>query len=105
MNVYILVEGKRTEKKVYPAWLSILTPHLKKVNIAGDVSDDNYYLISGEGYPSLLSHLKNAIDEVNEISKFRYLVLCLVRKKKQYNPGCEINTYLKRNSVYCKMPN
>lgn len=77
MNVYILVEGKRTEKKVYPAWLSILTPHLKKVDIVGDVSDDNYYLISGEGYPSLLSHLKNAIEEVNEISKFRYLVLCL----------------------------
>ena len=97
MNVYILVEGKRTEKKVYPAWLSILTPHLKKVNIAGDVSDDNYYLISGEGYPSLLSHLKNAIEEVNEISKFRYLVLCLDAEEETVQSRIdEINTYLKR---------
>lgn len=52
------IEGKRTEKKVYPAWLSILTPHLKKVNIAGDVSDDNYYLISGEGYPFFIVPFK-----------------------------------------------
>ena len=97
MNVYILVEGKRTEKKVYPAWLSILTPHLKKVDIAGDVSDDNYYLISGEGYPSLLSHLKNAIEEVNEISKFQYLVLCLDAEEETVQGRIdEINTYLKR---------
>lgn len=77
MNLYFLVEGKRTERKVYPMWLSILKPELTKVNYAVDVQSNNYYLISGEGYPSLLSHLENAIDEVNEIDKFDYLILCL----------------------------
>ncbi len=31
MNIYFLVEGKRTERKVYPAWLSYILPELKQV--------------------------------------------------------------------------
>lgn len=31
MNLYFLVEGKRTERKVYPAWLAYLLPELKQV--------------------------------------------------------------------------
>ena len=77
MNLYFLVEGKRTERKVYPMWLPILRPELAKVDHVLDVENNNYYLISGEGYPSLLNHLEHAIDEVNEIDKFDYLILCL----------------------------
>lgn len=77
MNLYFLVEGKRTERKVYPMWLSILKPAMVKVNYAADANDNNYYLMSGEGYPSLLNHLENAIAEINEIGKYDYLILCV----------------------------
>ena len=77
MNVYFLVEGRRTERKVYPQWLSVLTPELKRIEFAADVAVNNYYLISGEGYPSLLRHLQNAIADVNAIGKYDYLVVCL----------------------------
>lgn len=77
MNLYFLVEGKRTERKVYPMWLSILKPAMVKVNYAADANDNNYYLMSGEGYPSLLNHLENAIAEINEIGKYDYLLLCV----------------------------
>lgn len=77
MNLYFLVEGRRTERKVYPMWLSVLQPALLKVNYASDVQNNNYYLISGQGYPSIFKHLENAIAEVNEIGKYDYLVLCL----------------------------
>lgn len=58
-------------------WLSILRPDMTKVDHATDADKNNYYLISGEGYPSLLNHLENAIEEVNAIDKYDYLVLCL----------------------------
>ncbi len=77
MNLYFLVEGRRTERKVYPMWLSILKPEIKRVNYAVDAATNNYYLISGEGYPLLFNQLRNSILEVNEIGKYDYLVLCL----------------------------
>lgn len=69
MNLDFLLEGKRTERKVYPMWLSILKPAMVKISYAADANDNNYYLMSGEGYPSLLNHLENAIAEINEIGK------------------------------------
>lgn len=78
MNLYIIVEGRRTEKKVYPAWLSYLTPDLEQVDWAFEASTNNYYLFNGNGFPSLLhNHLKNSIDEINELGNFNYLVLIL----------------------------
>ncbi|WP_455592585.1 hypothetical protein [Bacteroides sp.] len=77
MNLYFLVEGRRTERKVYPMWLSVLRPDITKVDYAADANANNYYLISGEGYPSLLNHLENAIKEVNTLNCYDYLILCL----------------------------
>ncbi len=77
MNLYFLVEGKRTESKVYPKWMEYLLPELKRVENYRDVDNNNYYLVSGGGYPSIYNHLKNAIKEVNSIQKYDYLILCL----------------------------
>jgi hypothetical protein len=71
MNLYIIVEGRRTEKKVYPAWISHLIPRLNPVNWAYQVEKNNYYLFNGNGFPALLhNHLKNSIEEVNEVNEF-----------------------------------
>lgn len=65
MNLYFMVEGI-TERKVYPQWISYLLPHLSRVNQASDARENNYYLISGGGFPSILNdHLANSIEEVN----------------------------------------
>lgn len=78
MNLYFLVEGKRTEKKVYPAWLNHLVPKLHRVDNPREVDDFSYYIFSGEGYPSLLDvHLANAVKDFNAIGKFDRLVVCL----------------------------
>lgn len=31
MNAYIIVEGDKTELKVYPEWLSILAPQMQRI--------------------------------------------------------------------------
>lgn len=77
MNIYFLVEGKRTEMEVYPEWLSILVPQLKKVDSHCDVKEDNYYMFSGNGYPSILNHIENAIQDINDRGGFDYFVVCL----------------------------
>lgn len=78
MNLYFLVEGKRTEKKVYPRWLAHLAPELVEIKTLEDLEENNYYIFNGNGFPSLLhNHLKNSIEDVNENGEFDYLVICL----------------------------
>ncbi|MGE4285275.1 MAG: hypothetical protein AB7F23_01515 [Phycisphaerae bacterium] len=79
MNLYILVEGKCTEFKLYPAWLSRLVPKLRRVYSFDEVRTNNYYLVSGYGIPSLIkNHLPNAILDVGGMhKKYDYLVVVL----------------------------
>ncbi len=77
MNLYFLVEGKRTEKKLYPAWLEILAPALKRVESLADIDTCTYYIFSGNGYPSLFNHFENAVKDYLVCGKFDRLVVCL----------------------------
>lgn len=78
MNVYFLVEGKRTEMKVYPKWLSYLVPELHRVQWHHQVSKNNYCIFTGDGFPSLLdNHLRKSVEDVNDTGIFNYFVICL----------------------------
>jgi len=77
-NVYFLVEGRRTEMKLYPAWLEELRPDLSRVKNPDDIQTNNYYIFSGNGFPSLLhNHLKNAIQDVNRVGRYTSFVIIL----------------------------
>lgn len=101
MNLYIIVEGKRTEKKVYPKWLEFLIPKINRIDMACDATEKNYYLFSGNGFPALLhNHLRNSIDEVNEINKFKYLVLILdVDESTIEGRILEVNNFIEENNL------
>ncbi|MFM6395245.1 MAG: hypothetical protein ACKPFF_01005, partial [Planktothrix sp.] len=78
MNIYFLVEGKSTERKIYPKWLEYLIPNLVRVQYYDQVENNNYYLISGEGYPKILyDGLENAVDKILEAPRYDYLVICV----------------------------
>lgn len=78
MNIYFLVEGKRTEMKVYPKWLSHLVPALHRVQWHHQVSKNNYCIFTGDGFPSLLdNHLRKSVEDVNDMGIFDYFVICL----------------------------
>lgn len=77
MNLYFLVEGK-TERKLYPSWLEILLPSYEEVDFALEAKDDNYFLISGDGYPRLLDiTLPDAVAEINECLNYDFLILVI----------------------------
>ncbi len=82
MNFYIVVEGDKTEMSVYPAWLSILAQNYSRVENAWDVCDNNYYIFSAGGIPSIYNHVRNAVEDINSINskgsvKYDYLLVCL----------------------------
>ena len=82
MNLYIIVEGKATEPIVYTAWLKILAPQMVKIENAWEVAENNYYIFSSQGIPSIYKHVANAIVDINNINasnkgKFDYLLVCL----------------------------
>jgi len=77
MNLYFLVEGRRTEAIVYPEWLKFLLPDFRRVEFLSEVSDKNYILMSGYGYPNLLYHIDNAVRDIKRSGKFSYLVICI----------------------------
>lgn len=106
MNFYMIVEGDRTEMDVYPVWLSVLAPKYTRIDNAWDVKDNNYYLFSGGGIPSIFNHIAHAVEDINNINNniglghFDFLLICLdtEEKSREYILG-EINTVLVQNNI------
>lgn len=77
MNLYFLLEGRRTEKKVYKNWLPYLLPGYSPVDAAAKATQKNYFLFSAEGYPNILDESIRAIEEIRTLQNFQFLILCL----------------------------
>lgn len=94
MNLYILVEGRRTEMAVYPAYLRHIVPKLTRVDRPFDARENNYYIVSGFGYPNLLGHIENCIRDINKYNNYDYLMICLDADK------CSIRRRVKEVTAY-----
>lgn len=101
MNIYFLVEGEKTEPKVYPQWLVHLVPQLSRVAFAHDANANNYYLISGMGSPRLLTdELANSVAEINELGNYDYLVLIIdADDMSEQEKIAEINQFVMDNNI------
>ena len=60
MNLLFLVEGEKTEPKVYKKWLAHLFPDLIFVNRAEDMMGNTCRIVEGRGYPNMVSKPKNS---------------------------------------------
>ena len=77
MNVYFLVEGT-TERKVYPKWISHLIPGLERVSVPRDADRNNYFLICGFGFPSILdNYLRKSVLDINDCGNYDMLILVI----------------------------
>ena len=101
MNAYLLLEGKRTEMKLYPRWFSILLPHLTRVLTPDEVIKNNYYMISGEGFPSLLNnHLRNSVLDINNNPNFDYFIIVLDSEELTIGEKIdEVKTFVQRERI------
>jgi hypothetical protein len=60
VNLLFLVEGEKTEPKVYRAWLKHLFPDLIFVERPEDMMGNTCRIIAGNGYPNMVSKPKNS---------------------------------------------
>ncbi len=100
MNIYFLVEGKRTETKVYPKWLKVLLPSFSRVDFPNEVLNKNYFLISGNGYPSILEHLQDAVKNIENCGNYDYLILFIDADEQTVSERkSEIYEYIEQNNI------
>ena len=77
MNLYIVVEGDRSEARVYPEWIRHINPTLTQVKTLAQLEHNQYYLVSGHGYPNYLEVVKNAVRDINAINSIDRLVVAV----------------------------
>lgn len=80
MNIYIVVEGV-AERKIFPSWINILKPELSQVFTLDEVIDNNFYLISGNGFPNYYDYIDDAIETINSTNKFDKLIISVDSEK------------------------
>jgi hypothetical protein len=100
MNLYVIVEGEGTEIKLYPAWFDLLVPKLKRIDHYKKANHNNYYLFCGGGIPQIYKHTSNAIQDINQIGQYDYLVVCV--DSEDLLPGGrtqKLSTYLSEERV------
>jgi len=74
VNFYVVVEG-RAEKKVYNCWIPLINPGLSPLTRIERVKTDNFFLVSGGGYPAYFDVVDDAIADVNSYHDFDRLVI------------------------------
>lgn len=101
MNLYFLLEGRRTEPKVYPAWLSTLLPDFQRIGNASDAIKYNYYLISGQGFPRLLDvTLSDSIADIAEHGGYNYLIIIVDADDESFSDRWEeVDQYVREHLI------
>lgn len=94
MNLLFLVEGKRTEPKIYKAWLSHLFPNLNFVLRPEDMTTNSCRIIGGNGYPNMISsskinggspsRLKACLLDIKNFNNVDYFFICLDSEEYTY---------------------
>ena len=86
MNALFLVEGKRTEKKLYKNWIPYIKNQLSFVELFQDITNNNFTIISGNGYPSYFEIIKNAFKDIYyNVNLIDYVFICVDSEQKSYD--------------------
>ncbi|MCY1083476.1 hypothetical protein [Archangium lansingense] len=84
MRLYFLVEGRRTEKKLYKAWLGYCFPQLREVAKAADLAEDSFFILAGLGYPSYLQRIPGSLED-SARQGVDHLFICIDSEERSYS--------------------
>jgi len=74
MNIYVVVEGI-CEKHVYKNWIPHVNKRLSFVNYSHEIQSNNFYILTGGGFPAYYDSIDIAIEEVNTYGNIDRLVI------------------------------
>lgn len=84
MNLYFLVEGDRTEPKLYRRWISHVLPRLSEVALVSDLIGDRFYIISGGGYPSYVDRIRDSLLDLKDHPGVDHFFICIDSEELSY---------------------
>jgi len=86
VSLYVVVEGQRTEPRIYQAWLPLMFPGIRAVDRIEEAGNGTFFMISGNGYPSYIDRIKNAIADISMTSdRFTHLLICVDAEDKGHD--------------------
>ncbi len=104
MNIYVVVEGEKTEKKVYEKWIKYVNPSLRFVQNISLVKDNNYVIYAGFGYPFYFQVIDDAIEYVNTHGIIDRLVIAVDSDEMSYKEKYdEIKDYINNKQCTAKI--
>ena len=77
MNFYMVVEGKVVEKSVYKVWVPEIRSDITYVDHPSKLRDNNFAIVSGNGYPNYFDTIRDAIIDVSSIVVPTRLIVCI----------------------------
>jgi len=84
VNLFFLVEGRRTEPRVYNSWVKHTFPQLRRVKYAVDADTDCYCIFSGNGFPAYRRRLRSALEEIGDHPAIDHFFLCVDSEETNY---------------------
>lgn len=77
MNFYMLVEGSKTEMRIYPEWFKVLLPEYTRVATMDKIKENTYVLESGFGIPNIYNHIDRAAKTLCLSNEVDYFIICI----------------------------
>lgn len=77
MSLYFVVEGKRTEPKLFRKWLPLLLPGVREVERMEDSEEGTFFMVSGQGYPAYKKLVEQAVRDCVQSRNGFKLVVCV----------------------------
>lgn len=84
MNIYALVEGKRTEKVIYRSWLTSCLSGMQLADRIEDLTGNHLFIVSGGGYPCILNRIHAAIEDAIAHGDVDCLLICVDSEEQSY---------------------
>lgn len=103
MNIYVVVEGNSTEPAVYRKWIPLINSQLVEVKYLDQVTQNNFIIISGNGFPFIKRVISNAIEDIKQNSKFDRLVVSVDSEQFTFQQRFnEIDQYIRSCTPTCQ---
>jgi hypothetical protein len=88
VNLFFLVEGDRTEPKIYRKWVEYSFPQLTFVKNIQSITNDCYAIFTGGGYPKIFtdepSPLEICLTDVKNHGSIDHFFICLDSEEENY---------------------
>jgi len=103
-TLYVIVEGERTERRLYRSWLPYLLPDHRQVERIEDAAANTFFIVAGFGYPSYKQRIVDAIADVSaQESPFSHLVVA-VDSEERARVDVEAEVQAVINDAHCPLP-